>query len=260
MRTIFIGECNPERTFLLVDPDSPVESEFEYQVVRALSCAYPSYRCVTFGGTFALDGLKRRPDLALIAKDFSHWFVIEVELSSHSLDHHVLPQVRAFKFGVPQADCVKILSERLEIDAKQAQSLLYVVPRTVAVVANKYDIAWVSALKGLGTQFLSLSIFKSSTGLMGLELEGRLQAFEEYLGYGTYQATDRSLRFPKRVPLPAGLIELLDFTGTPSTWKVVRDEDSVWATKEHGIPDIDEGSLVQLIRTNEGHLFLRPLS
>ena len=55
------------------------------------------------------EGIKK-PDLALVANDLSHWFVVEVELLSHSLDGHVLPQMRCLKYGEPQLGCVEIIS------------------------------------------------------------------------------------------------------------------------------------------------------
>ena len=84
MRTFLVGECLEENKFTLWDPDAATETEFEMVVVRALSCAYPSYVCVVFSGGFRYDDRVYRPDMALIAKDLSHWFIIEVE-SGHTL-------------------------------------------------------------------------------------------------------------------------------------------------------------------------------
>jgi len=93
MRTIMVGDCSPERVYQLSDPDAPNETEFEYTVARILSCVYPDFLCIVFGGGFKYDDRISRPDLAMIARDFSHWFIIEVELVSHSFMDHVLPQV-----------------------------------------------------------------------------------------------------------------------------------------------------------------------
>jgi hypothetical protein len=34
----------------------------------------------------------KKPDLALIDRDYRAWWVVEVELAHHSLHHHVLPE------------------------------------------------------------------------------------------------------------------------------------------------------------------------
>src|ERR1700730_17442443 len=102
MRTIMVGDCHVDRVYRQSDPDAPSESEFEFCVARALSCVYPDFRCVVFNGSFRYDDRTYRPDLALVANDFSHWFLIEVELVSHSFEGHVLPQVQAFRYGTPE--------------------------------------------------------------------------------------------------------------------------------------------------------------
>jgi hypothetical protein len=113
MRTILVGDCAADRLYQLSDPDALTEPEFEYAVARALTCIYQNFRCIVFGGSFHYLDRTHKPDLALVAKDFSHWFIIEVELISHSLDLHVLPQIRTFSYGVPAADCISILSKQL---------------------------------------------------------------------------------------------------------------------------------------------------
>ena len=109
MRTFVVGDCLDKNKFQLWDPDASRETEFEMLVARALSCVYPSHVCVMFSGGFQYDDRVYRPDMALIAKDFSHWFIIEVELVTHSFYNHVLPQVRAFQYGEAQSDCINSL-------------------------------------------------------------------------------------------------------------------------------------------------------
>jgi hypothetical protein len=123
MRTMLLGECAEGNIFRLWDPDASLETEFEMVAVRALSCIYPNYHCFVFTGSFRYDDRVYRPDLALVAKDSSHWFVIEVELTSHSFENHVLPQVRAFQYGEFQPDCATILARELGIDERRAATL-----------------------------------------------------------------------------------------------------------------------------------------
>src|SRR5688572_4559696 len=123
MSAILVGECSKDHIFHLWDPDAANEAEFEFVVGKALACIYRDYKCIKFAGSFLLEDEVSRPDLALIANDFSHWFIIEVELTSHSLKSHVLPQVRAFRYGDPQPDCITILSRELQISREQVSTL-----------------------------------------------------------------------------------------------------------------------------------------
>lgn len=93
MRKMMVAPCQPDMIFTLSDPDAPSESEFEPITIRAFGCLYPQYQCVVFGGRFLYEDENRKPDLAMIARNNSHWFIVEVELLSHSLESHVLPQV-----------------------------------------------------------------------------------------------------------------------------------------------------------------------
>lgn len=257
MRTILVGTCAPERLFRVTDPDAPTEAEFELAVAKILSCVYPNYRCVLFGGTFVHNQRGFRPDLALVARDFSHWFIIEVELVSHSFEDHVLPQVRAFHYGEPMPDCCTALARQLEISTQQAETLLTFVPRTVAVVANRHDRDWEVALAAHGIQMLSVSVFRTTSGTEAVEVEGRLEVVAENLGFGTYSATDRSLRFAKGTRLTAGEVQIYDLSGAPGIWVVVPSPEAIWVTKSVGAPDIPDGKHVRLIRGFDGRLSLR---
>jgi len=257
MRRIVVGDCIKERLLRLADPDAPSEAEFETQVVRVLNCFFPNHRCVPFTGGFRLDDEVFRPDLALFASDFSHWFVIEVELVSHSFERHVLPQVRAFRYGDPLEDCANQIAKALNVSTAQAMTLLLHVPRNVAVIANKREATWEIALRSHNIQLLAVSAFASHSGPSALELEGDLEVLQESLGFGVYSATDRSLRFPKSVRLPSGQIQIHDPLGSSALWSVARDETYAWITKEVGLPSIPHGSHVQLLRTVDGRITLK---
>src|SRR6185437_7430781 len=109
MKKLLIGDCKDKNILNLVDPATFLETDFEAEVVKALTCLEPSYWCGEFAGTFVLQGERRSADLALIHKSLSHWFVVEVELAGHSLEHHILPQVRCFRYGEPEQSCLTSL-------------------------------------------------------------------------------------------------------------------------------------------------------
>lgn len=257
MKTLMIGTCAPDRVYRLTDPDAPYEAEFEAASVKVLSCLYPRYQCIVFGGGFEYDGRVSRPDLALVASDFSHWFVIEVELVSHSLKGHVLPQVTAFRYGTPQPDCAAILERELRIDRSRARTLLDHVPRSVVVIANRRDPVWETSLAAHNIQLGIVSLFTTADGTEAIEWDGALEVLEENLGFGSYSAVDSSLRFPTHVALPDGRVQITDGRGSPGTWIVNRDERFTWITKERGAPAIADGTFVQLRRSFDGAISLK---
>ncbi|MBX5494810.1 MAG: hypothetical protein IRZ15_05700 [Bryobacteraceae bacterium] len=257
MKVVVVGECESANIYESWDPDEPDEIEVEGYAAKALSCIYPDYLCCVFDGGFLFEGEIYRPDLALVAKDLSHWFIIEVELLSHSLHGHVLPQVTAFHRGEPQPDCVLKLARALGIEKSVAQTLVTYVPRSVAVVANKPDFNWEMILRSHRIQFLSLSVYRSRHHVHAIELAGRLEVVQESLGFGTYIATDRSIRLPANVRLPDGPIQFVEQGGGVGTWYLRRFGSAAWLTKQAGVPSIPDRSYVQIIRTAAGTLSLR---
>lgn len=257
MRTFVVGECLSENKYELWDPDASTETEFEMVVARALSCIYPGYVCVMFSGTFRYDNRSYRPDMALIAKDFSHWFVVEVELVTHSFENHVLPQVRAFQYGEALPDCISSLVKTKLMDSRQAETFISAVPRNVAVVANKLNTDWQIGLSALQVQMLAISVFRSGGGHEAIELTGQLESFAAHLGFGRYSAVDRALVFPKDAKLPEGTIQINDPGGSVATWNIKKDGQYFWIVKEVGTPDLPDDCYVQLIRTTDGAFSLR---
>jgi hypothetical protein len=257
VKTLVIGDCAAENIFDLVDPDAPLESDVEALAVRALSCLFPKHQCVVFTGSFLHEDRIARPDLALIAADFSHWFVIEVELVSHSLHGHVLPQMRALRYGEPQSDCLTILQRELSIGHAQVKTLVRQVPRTTAVISNRYEDEWRLSLSGIPVQYLSIGRLTTSSGHEAIQIDGTLEAVDRNLGFGTYAALDRSLRFPLDAQLPDGFIQIRDVGGSPSVWKVRRDKHATWITKEVGTPALSNGVFVQLILNHSGQISMR---
>jgi hypothetical protein len=257
MSTILVGDCVEQNLYQRCDADAASETQFEFTVGKALSCVYPNYNCIIFGGTFSLEGETYRPDLALIAKDYSHWFVIEVELVTHSLYGHVLPQVRAFRYGEPQPDCTTILTRATGLSVGQVQTFLRVVPRSVAVIANKRSREWEIALGSHQVQMLTVTAFKSISGVEAVEVDGQLSVLQEHLGFGSFNATYRALRFPASVKLPDGEIVISDTDGTSSLWIVRRRNSVAWITKKTGIPNIPDGGQIQLVRAYGGRISFR---
>jgi hypothetical protein len=259
MKRLAIGECNDDDIFNLVDPTSFVEVSFEAEVVKAFTCLEPDYWCGVFAGAFTLEGERRTADLALIHKSFSHWFVVEVELAGHSLEHHVLPQVRCFRYGEADQSCVTALIHAFpQITREAATQILLYLPRFVAVVGNLPDSQWSTALLGLGAQYLTVSIYRNRIGNFLHEVEGRLTATAESLGFARYSAIDNCLRISKGSGLPVGKVQIVDQFGNPAIWTIREESGVLWLSKDRGPALLNHESFIQLIRTSDGVITLRP--
>lgn len=258
MRTILTGDCRPENIFGLLDPTRFSEIEFEVEVHKALNCLMPDYWCRVFAGSFVHEGERRMSDLIMVHRSLSHWFVVEVEVAGHSLDGHVLPQVRCLRFGEPSSSCVSSVCGAFpEFSAEQAKSLLDHVPRSVIVIANVHDPQWATALRGLDTELLSVSVYEGTDGRRAYELEGTVSVRRESLGFAQYSAIYNSIKVAKSTRLPVGLVQIEDQFGNIGDWMVTDDVDALWLTKKRGPALLPHNGLVQLIRMLDGRISLR---
>lgn len=255
MKVLVVGECAAENVYRLEDPRVPSEDEFGSWVVKALRCVYPDYRCISFNGTFAYDGQRSQPDLALVAKDLTHWFIVEVELVTHSLEGHVLPQLRALRYGEPCADCIDAMARELSIPAGQAETLIRLIPRSVVLVANEPKADWEKACLGLDAQMLTVSVY-SGAERTAFEVGGQIRVVRESLGFGTYSATDKAVQLPASIQIASGEVAI-DVDGFQVNWLARRSGETLWLTRLVGEPDFPDRAYLQVIRTFGNRLALR---
>lgn len=258
MKMLVVGDCTDKNVYRLVDPSQFVEVDFEAEVVRAFTCLLPEYMCGVFAGGFVLEGERRLADLALVHKSFSHWFIVEVEMAGHSLEHHVLPQVRCFRYGIAETSCVTSLMRGFKgITRDQAEGLLKYVPHSVAVVSNRADATWTATLGALDAQHLTLSVYRNSEGQAVHELEGRLTYRVESLGFAQFSAVDNSLRLARSWGLAEGTVRIVDQFGNPGEWTVRRESEAIWVSKAKGPALIPHNEYVQIVRSSDGDLSIR---
>lgn len=259
MKRIFLEGNGDDNTYFQVDPTDFYEIDFEANVVKAINKLLPDYFCNVFSGSFILEGERRTPDLALIHKSFSHWFVVEVELAGHSFSGHVLPQVRCFRYGEPEPSCINSLHRSFPfISFSQLQTLLLYVPRHVLVIVNLNLKEWHEQLRIMDIQLLTVSVFKGKGDVAGYEIEGNLTAHTESLGFAFYSAVDKCLRISKTCGLKPGLIQIIDQFGVPSLWNIQEESGILWISKKTGSSLLQHKSYVQIVKTYDGRITLKP--
>ena len=113
-----------------------LEAGYERIVLSQASGIFPGFVVVPFKPTVYYEGTPKQADLALIAPDYSIWFVAEIELAHHSFRGHVLPQVEVLARGRYTSEHADWLAERnpdLDRSALRAM-MLGQQPRVVVVV------------------------------------------------------------------------------------------------------------------------------
>jgi hypothetical protein len=77
-----------------VAPTAVYEAEYQAIIVAQARHLFPDYAVVKFDTIVESERGNGKADLALIDRRYRFWWVVEIELSTHSLGGHVLPQVQ----------------------------------------------------------------------------------------------------------------------------------------------------------------------
>lgn len=95
------------------------EASFEAVLLGHASELWPQFTAVPFKTTVYSEEGAAKADFALIEKEYREWWIGKVEMAHHSLDSHVLPQVRILanaSYGPHEAAKLAESSPRLELD------------------------------------------------------------------------------------------------------------------------------------------------
>ena len=139
-----------------VEPSTFSESEFEHRVTVHAPSVYPFYNVIPFKKkVIAPDETTESrvssviPDLVFIAKDYSSWWVVEVEMNFHSLNTHVVPQVEQLLEADYGDDEINYLLSKYPVlfDREKLTNLIKNTQVRVLIIVNKNIPTWHKKLK-----------------------------------------------------------------------------------------------------------------
>ena len=133
---------SPPRIFEPRVPDT--ESDFEAQVLRVVSEITPGFTVASWKPLIRdWHGHGARPDLAMIARDLESWYVIEVELASHSIPGHIAPQLETLGNGVYDSSLLPSLQRAFPSESTEALTRMVRREPGLLCIADQYtDKIW----------------------------------------------------------------------------------------------------------------------
>ena len=154
---------NPPRLF---EPRSPtLEIEFEQQVLRVARELMPGYMVASWKPLIRdWHDHGAKPDLAMISRDLESWYVIEVELATHSVSGHIAPQLETLGNGVYDGSLVASL--RKSFPSEDIESLTRIVrrePGLLCIVDQYTDRIW-RACRDTGFELVVLEPYFGALG------------------------------------------------------------------------------------------------
>jgi len=157
------------------------ETEFEKVLANHISGIFPDYISIPLKYTFTSDvytGTKV-PDLLILRKDLSEWWITEVELSHHTVTH-ISEQVAVFsrpKFNA--IDLSKYIYQKIAhhhpdetITQADIHNMITTTQQRVLVILDEPKLGLETALRPYGALLCVFQMFKDNMGRLAYRLEG----------------------------------------------------------------------------------------
>lgn len=252
-----LTDSPPLTTFELADPSGVHEWQFQDASIRLLTRLYPDCSVFPFYPDVKYDDAVWKPDVAIVDRARGFWFVIEVEISTHHLEKHVMPQVTAFVEGEFSPNAAVQLATNLGITVDEATTILNVIPRQVGVVSNKHDLDWIRKLSTIGVQFVSIATYRNTTTNQAVHhVQGEFIPSTRSLGFGRVRAADGVVLTQAGGFWANGEFEIAGPDGS-AKWICSVSEGRAWIMKSQGLIEFHDGAIVQFLKRNDGSLIVR---
>lgn len=150
--------------FDALSSEGQYEYDFEAIVVSQSTLLFPEYHAIPFKVRVESESGVKIPDLALIDKQYRHWWVVEIEMAHHSLRGHVLPQVEVFasgKYGTEHAEYITAQPSALTLEPTLVNDMIKGGQPRVLVVVNQSVPAWVEPIRSFQGLVAVVEVFRS---------------------------------------------------------------------------------------------------
>ncbi len=237
------------------------ETEFEDLIVGQASRLYPGYHLVPFKKMVFSEEEGRKPDFALIDREYRHWWVVEAELSHHSLENHVLPQVRTLSkafYGLEEAEYLCARSPELE--ARYVSDMMKGKQPRVLVIVNARCPGWAEALESLDAHVTVFEVFRSDRNrhLFTVEGEGLCQPddFVSLCWLDPMMPRLLAVEAPAAIDVPPNGLVKIWYGGGITQWSRMDAQDSVWLNPVSSNP-LSSKFTYELVKLEDGSLRIR---
>lgn len=219
--------------FEQITPGSLYESEYERIVLQQASLLYPDYYAIPFKMTVYTDDDSRKPDMILVHRAYKDWWVVEVEMEDHSLDSHIIPQVRTLGNATYGESVAKyIWGKQPQLDLKLLKDMLKGKPPRVLVVVNASKPEWVQPLERYDAYVATLEIYRSDKNVDIYRINGfQIADAGEQVSrcyFDSILPNFLVIESPASLGIPASSIVKLGHENSVSDWKRLDSNDRVW--------------------------------
>lgn len=246
--------------------DAFLEGEFERLILSRAGLLFPEFHAVKFTKSIQFEENIRKPDFALIDRDYAFWWVVEVELAHHSLWRHIIPQVSVFARATYGPDDAAYLEQQsAELDGSMLREMMRGEQPQVLVIVNQPKPEWKVPLESYDALLAYAEVFRSDQQRYVLRLNGdypRRIAPEDVLSICYFDP--QIGRFlvvgsPARVGVPESGRLAIEYEGGITEWVRMSRADRVWLGPAGGSNPLPPGQQYELVQIEGERLMFRVL-
>ena len=243
------------------------EKHFEDIAKGVLAELLPTFFVVDFKPlVLGEEGIRRRPDLALVDRNYRMWTVVEVELQNHSLEVHVLPQMRALATGsYDQRHAENLADNHPEIDRGRVRRLVATSYPELLVLVNSrtvLDDGWSTLASELTLSLAFLETYRCHhSGEAIFHLSGRIPRIRATRIAGAKKNSWMNwleIASVDAIPADTGQELRIAFEGNSTYWDVLRTGDRVLLQPKSPVT-LRTDRNYEILRDEDGSLALRML-
>lgn len=237
------------------------EPEIQEVITSKSSYIYPGFYYANFDVAVNSEYGTNKPDFLLVESDYRSWWVGEIELIDHSLNGHVLPQIRTFRDGTyNQIHVSYAVNKNDQIDSIRFGVLIETIRPNILVVLDRYNEEWESAIKFEGAKLGIFEMFRrKDIADFIFRINGFIpQSFGDML---TFVEVDPWIHRLLRVEIPSALpghngdVIPISINSVVSDWKIQMYEDKAWLNPIGG-HILEVGTKYSLKKTSDDSLIL----
>jgi len=156
-----------------ISAQSMYEYQFEDILRSQAKVLFPEYITVPFKIIVESENGSAKADLALIDKNYLGWWVVEVEMSRHSLKQHVLPQIKILSEANYGKKIAQFFYDKQPLlNLKKLKDLMKGNQPRVLVVVDLPKPEWSQKLEKFNAIVALFQIFKSPSNEMIYRING----------------------------------------------------------------------------------------
>lgn len=210
------------------EPGTYVEDTLERTIIARSKDVFPDYYTLPLKKTIQYNGESSQPDLCLVKKDYSRWYVIEVELAKKPFKGHTETQIRVFSNGKYNSTDISqyLAGKEPEINQEELRKLILRDEPGVLIMIDEYP-KWAEEAKSYPrTGILVFGMFDHPDGVEAYRIDGEYPIIEierSRCKFPKYPANTLIVSSPKIMNIGNGDEIIIIDNGRKTKWERLDD-------------------------------------